>query len=457
MEAIDASKPFLPIFLREIADGAVHLGSEELALLAGVFGTVRSVIAEGAPSRKCFSRFTPALAHFTIIAPVIMFRATAPVRARIEATRGVVIPDADPSTVVKHLQMVARRMLAPQCKDRHVRHIHDTDRAGCCCLTALVARRVGTRPRSGNPRVSGQVEATEVQVSPEVGGRILEVPVAEGDRVKQGDLIARLDTRDVELALQRAQADRAAADAQFRLVQAGSRPEDIRQADAQTAAAGGDVAAVQTELASAEADLQRFDKLFQSHSGSQKQRDDAATRRDMARDRLASARARENAAREGAARLKAGARREEIDAARARVASADAQIAALEKNKADATVVAPIAGVVSERLLDPGEVVAPRAPMVVLTDLDNAWAEVFVDEPQVPRLKIGQPATVFTDAGGSIPGKISFISSKAEFTPRNVQTAEDRSKLVYRVKIAVDNRQGVLKQGMPVEAEIPLQ
>jgi len=100
---------------------------------------------------------------------------------------------------------------------------------------------------------------------------------------------------------------------------------------------------------------------------------------------------------------------------------------------------------------------APRAPIVVLTDLDHAWAEVFVDEPQVPRLKLGQPATVFTDAGDSIPGTVSFISSKAEFTPRNVQTAEDRSKLVYRVKIAVDNRQGVLKQGMPVEAEIPLE
>ena len=112
VESIDASKPFLPIFLREIADGAVHLGTEELALLAGIFGTVRGVIAEGT-REKVFQPIHPALAHFTIIAPVIMFRATAPVRARIEAERGVVIPDADPPTVVKHLQMVARRMLAP--------------------------------------------------------------------------------------------------------------------------------------------------------------------------------------------------------------------------------------------------------------------------------------------------------------------------------------------------------
>jgi len=325
------------------------------------------------------------------------------------------------------------------------------------CAAVAVASACRKHEGGGNPRVSGQVEATEIQVSPEIGGRILDVPVAEGNRVKKDDVVARLDTRDIDLAIQRAQADRAGVEAQLRLVQAGSRVEDIRQADAQAAAAAADVSAAQADLASAEKDLQRFETLLESHSGSQKQRDDAATRRDLTRDRVASARARESAAREAAAKLRAGARREEIDAARARVAAADAQIASLEKNRADATVLAPMDGIVSARVLDPGEVVAPRSPIVVLIDLDHAWAEVFVDEPQVPRLKIGQPATVFTDAGSSLPGKVSFISSKAEFTPRNVQTAEDRSKLVYRVKIAVDNSQGVLKQGMPVEAEIPLQ
>jgi HlyD family secretion protein len=306
-------------------------------------------------------------------------------------------------------------------------------------------------------RVSGQVDATEVQVAPEVGGRVIAIPVAEGDRVKRGDVIATLDTRDVELALQRAQAERAQADAQLRLLQAGARPEDVRQAEAQGAAAAGDVAAAQTELDAAEVEFQRFERLLRQSSGSQKQRDDAAARRDVARDRLRSARARETAAREAVSRLRAGSRREEIDAARARVAAVDAQIAMLEKSRGDAIVRAPIDGVVSERLLDAGEVASPRTPIVLLTDLDRAWAEVFVDEPHVPNIKLGQPATVFTDAGGAgMPGKVSFISSKAEFTPRNVQTAEDRSKLVYRVKISVDNRQGVLKQGMPVEAEIPL-
>lgn len=110
VEAIDDSKPFLPIFLREIADGAVHLGPPELALVGGLFSTVRSVIAQGTAD-KVFQPVHPGLAHFTLIAPVIMFRATAPVRARIKAAHGIDIPDADRATVVKHLQMVARRML----------------------------------------------------------------------------------------------------------------------------------------------------------------------------------------------------------------------------------------------------------------------------------------------------------------------------------------------------------
>jgi HlyD family secretion protein len=307
-------------------------------------------------------------------------------------------------------------------------------------------------------RVSGQVDATEVQVSAEVGGRIVELPVSEGDRLAQGDVVARLDVRDVELALQRANADRAQADAQLRLLQAGARPEDIRQADASLAAATADVAAAQTDLAAAETDLERFERLLKANAGSQKQRDDAAARRDVARDRLLSMKGRESAAREAAARLRAGSRREEIEAARARVAAVDAQIATLEKARADAVVRAPISGVVTERLLDLGEMVAPRAPLALIANLDQVWAEVFVGELQVPGIKLGQAATVFTDAGGpGIPGKVSFISPKAEFTPRNVQTAEDRSKLIYRVRIAVDNKQGVLKQGMPVEADIPPQ
>ncbi len=306
-------------------------------------------------------------------------------------------------------------------------------------------------------RVSGHVEADDVQIAPEVGGRVLELRVAEGDRVSKGDLIARLDTRDTELALARARADRAQADAQLRLLLAGSRPEDIRQAQAQATASRADVAAAEADLANAQTDLERYESLLRAKAGSRKARDDAQMRRDVAEQKVRAAQEQARASEEAAARVKAGSRPQEIQAARARLAAVDAQIATSDKALADATIASPVGGIVTEKLVNVGELVAARTPLVVITDQDHAWGEVFVDEPIVPRVKLGQPATVFTDAGQSIPGKLTFISPRAEFTPRNVQTADERSRLVYRVKVGVNNADGVLKPGMPVEAEIQLQ
>jgi HlyD family secretion protein len=328
---------------------------------------------------------------------------------------------------------------------------------GAVSLLVTIAECRKTPP-ADRVRVSGQVEATDVQVSAQVGGRVLELRVKEGDRVAAGDVVARLDTSDAELALSRAKAEREQAAAQLRLLLAGARPEDVRQASAQAAATETEVRAADAELAAAQADAERFEALLASNSGSRKQRDDAVTRREVATARAQGARDRVRAAHETVVRLRAGSRREEIDAARARVAAATAQIAASEKAIADATVAAPIAGIVSEKLIEAGELLQPRAPVAVVTDLGTVWANVYVDEPIVPRLRLGQPATIFTDAGGpGLPGVVSYISSKAEFTPRNVQTAEDRSKLVYRVKVSADNAGGTLKPGMPVEAEIPFQ
>ena len=322
----------------------------------------------------------------------------------------------------------------------------------------LCAAACRSAPPADRVRVSGHVEATEVQVSAQVGGQLLELRVGEGDRVAAGDVIARLDTRDTELALQRVRAERRQADAQVRLLRAGARGEDIRQAGAQFQAANAEIEAAQADLIAAEADLARFEALLASNAGSRKQRDDALARRDVARGRLQATRERARAGHETVARLQAGARREEIEGAVARLAAVDAQIASLEKAVADATIVAPAAGVVTEKLVEQGELIAPRVPLVVITDLNHAWADVFVDEPAIPRLRVGQAATLHTDAGGeAIPGKVTYISPKAEFTPRNVQTAEERSRLVYRVKVSADNTKGVLKEGMPVEAELQLQ
>ena len=323
---------------------------------------------------------------------------------------------------------------------------------------AAIAAACTEPPPSNTLRVSGHVEATETRLAPDAGGRILDFTLEEGDRIEAGKEILTLDARDVELAIDRARADRAQAEANLRLVMAGARTEDLRQAESQVTAAQSEVSAARAELAAAEQDLGRFEALLASNSGSRKQRDDAATRRDVAKDRLSGAESRVRAAQEALARLKAGARREEIDVARARVESADAQIASLKKNLADTVFRSPVSGVVTDKLVEEGEVIAPRTPVAVVADLDQAWADVFVPEPAVPRLRLGQAAQLFTDAGGApVAGKVTYISPKAEFTPRNVQTADERSKLVYRIRISVENTAGVLKQGMPVEAELQMQ
>ena len=331
-------------------------------------------------------------------------------------------------------------------------------RAAILIVLCLALAACNEKPPANEIRASGHVEATDVRLAPEVGGRIVLLSVKEGDRVEAGAVILRLDGRDHELAVQRARAEHSQAEAQLRLLQAGSRREDIGQAQAQAQATRDELAAARAELEGAEADLQRFEALLQANAGSRKQRDDAATRRDVARERLRATESRIRAAEETVARLKSGARPQEIEAARARVTAAAIQIEASQEMVDDTSLAAPIAGVVTEKLVEVGEVIAPRAPVVVITDLSTVWADVFVPEPTVPRIKLGQQATVFTDAGGSgLTGTVTYISPKAEFTPRNVQTSEERSKLVYRIRVSVDNKDGVLKQGMPVEALIPLQ
>jgi HlyD family secretion protein len=320
-----------------------------------------------------------------------------------------------------------------------------------------VAAGCAEPPPANELRVSGHVEATEVRVAGQVGGRLVELRAAEGDRVAAGDVIGTIDTRDVELEITRAEAERATAEAQLRLLQAGARPEDVRQAEAQADALQAELGVIDAELFAAEADRDRFESLLAADAGSRKQRDDAVARANILEQRARVVREQVRAAEQVVARLESGARVQEVEAARTRVASIDAQIAVLQKRVDDATVLAPAGGIVTEVLVEQGEFVAPMMPLLVVTDIDRAWANLFVPEPAVPRLTIGQEAQVFTDAGGpGLPGTVTFVSPQAEFTPRNVQTADERSLLVYRIKVAVDNREGVLKPGMPVDASLAL-
>jgi membrane fusion protein YbhG len=287
---------------------------------------------------------------------------------------------------------------------------------------------------------SGHVEATDVRVSTKIAGRLETMPVKEGDSVKTGQELAAVETIDVELALQQARADREQAAAELRLRRAGARKEDIAELE-------DSIRGAEADLEGAQRDLDRMQALLDRGSGTTKARDDAKTRRDVQAARLASMK-------QSLARLRAGSRAEEIDAARARVAAAEARIAQLEQQARDARVKSPLDGVVTEKIAEAGEILQAGAPLVVVTDLQSPWLTVYVAGPDLGRVRLGQEAEVVTDDGQSRRGKITFIASQAEFTPKNVQTRDERVKLVYKVKVGLDNADGLFKPGMPAEARL---
>ena len=307
-------------------------------------------------------------------------------------------------------------------------------------LAALAVAACGKGKDEGVIAASGHVEATEVRLSAKVAGHVEALGVQEGDKVTAGQEIARIDTTDVRLALATALAERAQADAERRLKVAGSRREDIAEAEAQ-------VQRAEADRRGAQEDLERMETLLRSGSGTEKSRDDARTRRDVAAASL-------DAARERLGKLKAGSRPEEIDSAAARVAAADAKIEQLKQQIADAVVKSPVDGVVTEKLVEPGELITRGTGLVVVTELARPWLTVYVPEPDLGRVRLGQEAEVATDAGQKRNGRVTFVSSQAEFTPKNVQTSEERAKLVYKIKIGLENADGLFKPGMPAEARL---
>lgn len=308
-------------------------------------------------------------------------------------------------------------------------------------LAAAAATTVGCRQgtESGSIHASGHIEATEIRLGAKVGGRLLEAPFEEGDEVAQGEVVARLDVIDAEHLLAQARADAGAADARLRLLLAGTRAEDLRRAEDQLAQA-------QTELDAARRDFDRLEGLAERGTATEKARDDAGTRRDIAERSVA-------AARSQLEKLIAGPRRQEIETARAHRAAAEARVAGVEQQIADATVSAPRDGVITRRVAEPGEILHPGATIAVLTDIARPWLTIWIDEPNLSQVDLGDLVEVRVDGSAqSFAGVVSFISPVAEFTPKNVQTPDERAKLVFRIKVALDNTDGVFKPGMPGDA-----
>jgi membrane fusion protein YbhG len=287
---------------------------------------------------------------------------------------------------------------------------------------------------------SGTVEATENDLGFQVPGRIASITVHEGDAVTRGEVLASLDRRELEARRAAARAQLAAATARLTELEHGSRPQEIAQARAAADAAT-------QRLAEAERNLARAKRLFAGGAISQQQHDDAQTAHDVAA-------AQARSAQEQLALVEQGPRPEQIAAQRGVVHEARAAVAQADAALANAVVTAPLAGVVTVRHREPGETVAAGAPVVTVMDPDDRWVRIYVREDQVGRLSLGDSATVTADAfpGRRYGGRVVFIASEAEFTPRNVQTTAERVKLVYRVKVQiVRDPTHDLKPGLPAD------
>jgi HlyD family secretion protein len=354
---------------------------------------------------------------------------------------------------------------------------------------------------------SGNIEATEVHPSFKVSGRLIERPVDEGSRVEPGALIGRIESKDLEADAARLREALRATETQLPLLRteikiqedltasrisqaraalvarqeylgqlkAGSRRQEIQQAEAE-------VSRARVTMDNAEADSKRFQFLFDQGLIAAQQRDTAWTAYRVAAEQHRAALEKLDLTREGPRPEEI--RRAEADVHQAQAAYLEAQtgelvivrkkqeLATLEANVrrdqaalagAEATLgytvlQSPLAGVVLRKHVEPGEVIPAGTPIVTIADLGNIWVKIYVPEPRLGRVKLGQAAEVTTDSypGRIYRGRVSFINSEAEFTPKTIQTFEERVKLVFAVKVTVDNPAQELKPGMPADARILL-
>ena len=293
---------------------------------------------------------------------------------------------------------------------------------------------------AGAIEASGTLEAVEVNVSAKVAGQVQSLFVDEGSIVKAGDTLAILDHATNDIALQQAKAGVDLADAEYRLLVNGARSEDLRQAEQalrQTA----------SSYKTAKDDYERIKALYATKSVTQKERDDAESRYTIAQAANASAE-------QYLQKLKHFARPEDLAAAKARLNQAISAADLLRKEISDAHIIAPVSGTVTHKPVEVGELVSVGTTIVTISRLETLNLMIYVGDTELGRVKLGGSADLVIDTypDRNFPAKVIYISPIAEFTPKNVQTKEDRTKLVFGVKLEVDNKDGILKGGMPVDA-----
>ncbi len=357
---------------------------------------------------------------------------------------------------------------------------------------------VQTRGRDGREvgtvRVSGNIEVIDADLGFKIAGRVERRLVDEGETVRAGQVVALLDRSDLEAdvatrdaALQEAQAALAELEAgsrpdeiaeskaahevtEARLAElvAGSRPQEIREAEARLASAVAEQTYQENEqrryavlLAKGSATQEEFDRVEEAFKLAEARRVEAEEALKLAREGprrevIEQARAARDQARARFNLVRDGPRKEEIARARAKASESRASLGLARTRLGYATLTSPLTGIVLSKDIEPGEFVAPGTPVVTVADIANVFLRAYVNESDLGRVKVGQAVRVTADTypGKVYNGRISFIASEAEFTPKNVQTEKQRVKLVYRIKIAIKNPEMELKPGMPADAEI---
>lgn len=360
-------------------------------------------------------------------------------------------------------------------------------------LVLWAVRRPAATP--GVLEVSGRIEGDQAAVAPKIGGKIVRLPAREGDRLEAGQLVAGLASEQAEAELEQAAhilhtAREQLAEARARVASAERQvegaeiavrlteqesPARIREAEAAVGAARARLREAEASLEKAARDYARYRQLFAEELIAARQLDEAKAAEAVARAGADAARqqvaqAEEALARARVSRVSVELRRKEaqtaadrlgearaaVETARARVESAEASRQLARANLSDTRVVAPFAGTVLRKLVEEGEVVAAGTPLVTLVDLSRLHAKVYVAERDLGKVKIGDPARIYADAfpGRSFEATVSEVSQQAEFTPRDIHMRDERVRLVFAVRLAIANPQGILKPGMPVDARI---
>jgi HlyD family secretion protein len=315
--------------------------------------------------------------------------------------------------------------------------------AGAVIVVVVVAAIAITRSRSaGELTLYGNVDIRQVTLGFRVAGRLAKLDVDEGDVVHAGQVLARLDEVPIQLELNEARANAATLGARLLLLRSGYRSEEVAQARAA-------VAERRAALVNAEQALSRQEELKGSGAVAARIYDDALAARDEARARLKSAE-------ESLAQFEAGYRHQEVAEAEAGHERALAAAAQAEQRLTDAVLTAPADAVVLTRAVEPGAILAAGTPVFTLSLRAPVWVRVYVSEPELGRVAPGRAVLLYTDSRPKQPyhGRIGFVSPSAEFTPKNVETPDLRTALVYRARVVVTDPDDALRQGMPVTVRL---